>query len=291
MKKRILSLVLCLALTLCVMPCSAQAGGLTYLALGDSITTGYGLENAQTEGFASLLAENLGYDLINHAVNGNTTTGLITQLVNPAILADIKNADLITITIGGNDMLALFFNAIMETYNTMNADSAQLNASDIGAIMGNPGDPRQMTLMMCAQLVLMGNPSTDTPGFAETETFRQGLSTYAFALAGIVNSIHAVNPDVKVIVATQYNPYANFTDAFAALNAGFETGVRMLNQAIVKNAVVGGYTVADVYGAFSGAEENLYNGCMEPLNMDIHPNAAGHKMLYECFFNTAMTLI
>lgn len=289
--KRVLRVMLCFCTMISLLSFSAQAGGLTHLALGDSITTGYGLENAKKECFANLLADELGFYLVNRAVNGNTTSGLMKQLAQPDIQKDVKNAYLITITIGGNDMLALFYDAIINTYNTLSGGAAPLNLSDVGAIMSNPQDQRQTVLMMCAQTVLLGNSDLGMPSFMESDAFKAGLDAYVQALKDIVKIIHEINPGVQVIVATQYNPYAPFTGPLAALNAGFDAGVRQLNQVITQNATAGRYAVTDVYAAFSAAQENLYNACMEPLNLDIHPNAAGHKVIFESFFDTAMRYV
>jgi len=92
-------------------------------------------------------------------------------------------------------------------------------------------------------------------------------------------------------VATQYNPYAAFNDLYDSLRSGFETGVLMLNKAIADSAQAGGYYVADVYSAFTGSEENLYNAAMEPMNLDIHPNAAGHAMIEKSFYATVAPLL
>ena len=64
MRKRILSTLLALCLALSLLPASALAAGgeqKSYVALGDSITTGYGLDEAQS--FAEQIAEQEGYTL------------------------------------------------------------------------------------------------------------------------------------------------------------------------------------------------------------------------------------
>lgn len=291
MIKRMLCLCLCFCMLLSVFSVSAQAEERTYLALGDSISTGYGLANVKEEGFADLLAAELNYKLINRAINGNTTGGLALQLVDKNVQKYIADAQLVTITIGGNDMMALFYGAVLEAFSTLSGGAMTLSAGDVVSIMSNPSDARMKMLMMCAQMVLLGNPAANMPAFIETEAFKAGLDAYAAALKGIVATIHTFNPNVPVVVATQYNPFAGFTaGAFAALNTGFEAGVQMLNQTIRENAEAGGYHVAEVYGAFAGSPEYLYNAVMEPLNLDIHPNAAGHKVIEKAFKEAFLSL-
>ena len=70
--------------------------------LGDSITTGYGLAENET-GFAKQVADSNGYTLTNLAQDGATSTDLLEVVTSEANADTLKNADLITVTIGGND--------------------------------------------------------------------------------------------------------------------------------------------------------------------------------------------
>lgn len=75
------------------------------LVLGDSIGTGAGA----TTSYAAELVERLGrpLDLRNLARNGWTTSDLLTALQeDPRFRGAVAEADLITVTIGGNDLLA-----------------------------------------------------------------------------------------------------------------------------------------------------------------------------------------
>lgn len=77
MKKRILTLLLSLCFILSLLPAAAFADGEIYVALGDSITTGYGLSNKETECFAKLVANENNYTLTNAAVDGATSAELL----------------------------------------------------------------------------------------------------------------------------------------------------------------------------------------------------------------------
>ena len=107
MRKRILSTLLALCLALSLLPASALAAGgeqKSYVALGDSITTGYGLDEAQS--FAEQIAEQEGYTLNDSlASDGATSTDLLEVVKSEANADTLKNADLITVTIGGNDLM------------------------------------------------------------------------------------------------------------------------------------------------------------------------------------------
>ncbi|ACL22294.1 SGNH/GDSL hydrolase family protein [Desulfitobacterium hafniense] len=81
-----------------------------YLALGDSLTTGYGVGlncSFATLYYSTLLScfPNLGYE--NLGVNGLTSGQLVAMVEQPHVQRLILQARVITVTIGSNDLLAL----------------------------------------------------------------------------------------------------------------------------------------------------------------------------------------
>ena len=77
-----------------------------YLVLGDSIAYGSGIANSREACYGKIVADTNGYDYANHSVPGHTTTNLINRLKkNETFIADLKKADIISISIGGNDFL------------------------------------------------------------------------------------------------------------------------------------------------------------------------------------------
>lgn len=87
---------------------AAKDGKLDYLVLGDSVALGKG--SAKEEGYGYWVAEYLkgkGFDvrLDNRAVSGQTSDQLLDTLENGELLDHIRQSDLISITIGGNDLL------------------------------------------------------------------------------------------------------------------------------------------------------------------------------------------
>lgn len=93
-----------LALPGLVLPSEARAETITILALGDSLTAGYGL--APGEGFpaqleAALLAAGHDVQVIDAGVSGDTTTGALARLdwsMDP-------QTDAVIVELGGNDAL------------------------------------------------------------------------------------------------------------------------------------------------------------------------------------------
>jgi acyl-CoA hydrolase len=95
------------AILLAVMlaACSARKAeplppGTVVLALGDSITAGYGLDPGQA--WPALLAEKTGWKIVNVGISGDKTGDALARL--PALL-DEHAPKLVLVTLGGNDML------------------------------------------------------------------------------------------------------------------------------------------------------------------------------------------
>ena len=76
-----------------------------YLVLGDSIAYGAGLANSNAACYGKVVADTNGYEYVNHSVPGHTTANLINRLSDEAVIADLEKADIISISIGGNDFL------------------------------------------------------------------------------------------------------------------------------------------------------------------------------------------
>ena len=87
---------------------------LNYLLLGDSIARGSGVLNNEEACFGRIVADTNGYNYKNRGIDGFTTDALNKELDKAAVIADVAEADIISISIGGNDFLGktIFFNMI-----------------------------------------------------------------------------------------------------------------------------------------------------------------------------------
>ena len=279
MKRRLLSVLLSLCLMLGLLPTAAFAQGEVYVALGDSISTGYGLTDSD-DSFTRQIAASKSYALKSHAVDGATSSTLLAKLSDPAVAADVASADVITITIGGNDLMGALYLYLANQYNKTNGTA--LSAADIqNALMGKHETIEQTIILIFASSVL-----SDFPQSAEASSALQQLGTN---LTASIAAIKNANPDVTLIVANQYNPYSyaakNVNPLFAAavntIVEAFETGITALNATIATMSLQLGYDVADVSSAFKSAEENPCNASFAslPINPDFHPNAYGHSLI------------
>ena len=108
------ALLLMLAFLLAFAPMSALAGSgekptVNYVALGDSLAKGTLNSNQPSEGYVGNIVNDLesrGYDvnLTNKGENGYTTAHVLSGLTE--VSAELASADLITISVGANDVLA-----------------------------------------------------------------------------------------------------------------------------------------------------------------------------------------
>lgn len=276
MKRRVLSVLLSLCLVLSLLPTAAFAQGKSYVALGDSITTGDGLAGSE-QAFPEIVAEETGYDLTNLAVSGATSQDLLETLSDDRASDAVEGADLITITIGGNDLMGALYLYLANEYNEKNNTS--FDADDVrDALMGEEDAPvEQMTMVLFAAGKLSSFTQSDEADTAFTE--------FAENLSAIVTTIKTANPDVSIIVANQYNPYSSFEGTMLALVATvFDEGLTLLNGIIDAGAGTGAYSVADVYGMFDQAGENPCNAYFTSttdMDLDFHPNAYGHELIAE----------
>ncbi|MBQ8540314.1 MAG: hypothetical protein IJ435_02440 [Clostridia bacterium] len=258
----------------------------TILALGDSISAGYGLSDHEGECFVSLMALP-GDTVINKAVDGNEATDIIAQLTNAEnenhiTQEDIGKADVVTITCGGNDMMALLYEKIAEEYTNVHPRKQKITADEV---LGKMAEGNVYAIVAALHVL----DSEDDAYYLNDGEFDIRLNTFMENLLWVTGYILDINPEAKIVVATQYNPYVEFEDAtgYDVLYYGMEEGATRLNTAIAENAAAGGYAVAHVKRAFDsytgGADLYNANPDIDNINLDFHPSKAGHELIAEVF--------
>ncbi len=229
------------------------------LALGDSLTTGYGLPDYVDENdpytcnsYANLIAAAMGLQggntYINRAVNGDTSSDLAGRL--PGMKGDVQKAELIVISIGGNDMDRLIPLILYKVTGKQITEYSQMAQ----ALQG-------ITPEAYASL--------------ENDAEVQGAITDAVAklkvnLKTVSDIIKENAPDARVIFLQQYNPLhvSGFSD-FAAFS---QKSLDAANAAVAENAQSYGFEVLDVPSIINSRAAELTN----ILKFDIHPNEQGH---------------
>ncbi len=278
--KKLLGAAVSLALLLCLMPTAGAQStqGKSYVALGDSISSGYGLED-DTLSFTQQVAQDNGLELTNLAQDGETSASLLDKLQTDQVSEAVAQADIITITVGGNDLMNALYAYLTDAYNQRNPENPTTQEDMKNAVMG--GDMGVLTFALEVG-----------PGFSNSEQATQALADFHTHLTQIVLNICAENPQVQLVVVEQYNPYSYllkelsknpiFASSAQSLCAAFGAGVADINNVIAAVAQQQECSVAKVYDAFETALENPCNASVSvpvKLNLDFHPNEYGHALI------------
>lgn len=117
--KHVALLLSILMLTMCLSVGAYAQDKPFYVVLGDSIAYGSGLANPVDACYGKIIADTCDFDYANHAIPGHTTNNLIARLDEEIVITDVAKADIISISIGGNDFLmnniiGLMFDAIVK---------------------------------------------------------------------------------------------------------------------------------------------------------------------------------
>lgn len=171
----------------------------TITVLGDSIASGYGLDDVY-DSYATLIAKEKYYNVSNCAVAGHTSSDLLWVVCHDEITRqDLKDSELVIISIGGNDIIELLQNA-----DAMTLRDILINSSQSQAVINTAQTIQEKLLYSCMEIRLL-NP--DAPIILQTQynplyahaDYAQ-LAPYADKLAPvftqIISSISAQLPDI-----------------------------------------------------------------------------------------------
>lgn len=105
--KKFVAIVLSLVICIGMVSVSASAKEkLNYLLLGDSIAEGFGIKNPDEASYGKIIADTNGFNYKNDAIMGRNSVGLVNHLTNDEeYINNVKWADIISVSIGGNDFL------------------------------------------------------------------------------------------------------------------------------------------------------------------------------------------
>ncbi|MEA4833379.1 MAG: SGNH/GDSL hydrolase family protein [Oscillospiraceae bacterium] len=220
---------------------------------GDSISTGYNLENYFSKGreftynYANRLKTEYSCPLVNRAIDGQKASQLSDDFLNGEYDNDISGCGVFIMSIGANDYLG--------------ALQVFLSASGSSIDFSRLADREYLNSL--------------------AEVFASPLLAAAFSgldesvydnIINIISRIKNINPDALVIVHTIYNPFDGIDgmDLLAQLMNGY---LDLVNGRIRDGAQENGYTYIDVCAAFAGkASQYIIRG-------DIHPTLSGHELI------------
>ena len=236
-----------------------------YIALGDSVSSGYGLEgylNAPEGRHSTLFFEMLqegdyADEYTNMARSGFTTSMLLEKLegLEDEELALFQNAHLITLNIGGNNILTPFLEYL----------------SDLQLISGLISAWR-------------GFQSPELEAMLE-----EGVETFAREFHEILTWLETNAPHATVIVNTIYNPIPpEILIVSLPISNWANALIGAMNDQIWAASETRGYFVADLHAHFTDRVELMQfnvNPLEGPLSLDIiHPSTEGHVLIAELHY-------
>ncbi|WP_343713615.1 arylesterase [Inquilinus sp.] len=193
--RRLFNAVLLALCAVAALPASAQAGPIRILALGDSLTAGFGLDPA--DGFvpqlqAALRGQGFDVTVLNGGVSGDTSAGGLDRL--DWALAD--KPDLVLVELGANDML-----------RGVDPASTRANLDKILARLGQEKLPTLLAGMRAAPNLGPDYAKAFDPIFPDLAK-AHGVALYPFFLDGVamvaaLNQADGMHPNpagVKLIV-------------------------------------------------------------------------------------------
>lgn len=257
-----------------LLPCRFTGTGdyehkiINYVALGDSIAKGYGLKDVKNESYVGRIAQSLedkygAVHLTNFGENGLRSEQLLRRLTDEdeeqhkAYMEAIRRADLITLSIGSNDLLQYLslktdFSEFRKHGDEIFSEACEQFGSNIPKIIEaiHTQAPR-------AQLFVNNiyNPCNDS-SFNISESVVENLEELA------EKYIERMNQGFET---------REVQSVFQSMNpAGSGEGMEKSN-----------YMLVDVKQAFESQDEKLINMVFSWGNIDPHPNKEGHKVIAE----------
>lgn len=279
MKKRLYSFLM----VVCVFAVSLSAafyyvhakenpGAYKYVAFGDSIAAGYGLNNyaadqtsAPADSYQALTGNFLKTSAINYAVSGTDSEDCIELLESGKADADLANADVITVSIGSNDLLLPFIQIVMDYYG--------IDASDLPDMSGQSVLPE---IDFSAASALYEQASGLISKLSDNALLHAQANAFPEKFAHILALFREKAPHAEIYVTNIYNPFVKVP----IIGALAETYIAEINRAFSASAKE--YTLVDVYTPFEkGTLTNVNINLSNPsgIRLDPHPSKEGHQAI------------
>ena len=273
-----------------VQPVFAQGTELEVVALGDSIARGYGCDPG--DAYGCLLAEELqtrfagkGLDVSfqNFGVDGQTSAELLESVGSGTIKDAVSETDILTISIGGNDLLQYLGNTMREVLQ-IPLDSSTPGRDFLLQLRENGGKELSSLLQSLVHTVQNGD---FTAGLEKT------AAAFENTMTRLLDFLLGQNPDVLLLLTTIPNP-ADGT----WLGGTVDFLLRGFNERLrdgFGNPQVFVVDTAAAFQAYDGEEALSFTLLdwtrLAEWSVDPHPTPAGHRLMAELHLHTVQDAI
>ena len=235
------------------------------VSLGDSIPNGYLLEDA-SDSFDNRIADTLKADFYEFSYLGMRSDDLLRELDREEIKNNIKDADMVIINIGANDLLDLL-------------EQIDLSALNIDFEYGE-------NIQINLNKEYLDNIYNYIKSFFEDELkpkAYEALLEFKKVFPQIISKVKEYNPNVKIYVNSLYNPFFDINIPLLSYDLSFisnisDEAINSFNDVIKASDE---YIVIDTYNILRNNNYlniNILKGLFDP-----HPNIYGHKKIYEAY--------
>lgn len=325
---KVLALVLVLAMMVCL--CAEFASAKTYkpykkyVALGDSISAGFGLTDVigyerVNAAFPAIVADAIGAELevdaysafrtqelryiieddyqgdaelfaAEDVVNSNEAAGLAKHAEMKATMKakqDIIDADVITLNVGSNDIMTYVLVRVLRGMDGVNGVDKIVDEVESKYFSGDMSYYEAMDKIFdAARTVNKVSKAVN----AALDGLYDGYTNFLTNFDIIVNDIYTLNPDVELLVLGMYNPFRDvklYDKDFLTIGKTLDSFVNLMNIHMKTTCKYASkYTYVDITGTTCYAFTSILDGIWnDNFILNIHPSAAGHQYIAQQILN------
>lgn len=249
-----------------------------YVAMGDSIAYGYGLSNRDTQSYAQIVRSKLNIPTSNFqniAVSGMTCKEYYERITTDSSYQNsIKSADLITVSIGSNELLGIAISAV--------ASVTGISSND--ANFENKAKEAFLNASKLEQLRMLHDIYSFFTSNEIKEKINLSIISYSEYWDKSYKYIKSLNPNATIVATQFYNPYYEMSLLSYDLGGFVDEPIVEMNRILAeKSDSENNYKIAKIYNDFNTTNPRLTNVNIslteKKFVLDPHPNITGHKKI------------
>ena len=261
-----------------ILSIGASSQFTNYVAMGDSIAYGYGLKDISTQSYAQIVRSKLNIPKTNFknlAISGMTCKEYYEKITTDSSYQNsIKSADLITVSIGSNELLGIAINAVAKVTGISSKEPDFENKAKQAFLNANILQQAKMLREIYSFFT-----SNETK-----QKINDSISTYSEYWDKSYKYIKSINPNASIIATQFYNPYYEISLLNYDLGGFVDEPITKLNEILMqKSNSEKNYKIAKIYNDFNTTNPRITNVEIslseKKFNIDPHPNKSGHQKI------------